>query len=61
MKKIIILAMSFTLMACTETWQGVKKDSKAIAHSVGDAANELGETIGETLKSDEDKDKKGEK
>jgi len=61
MKKIIILTMFFSLMACAETWQGVKKDSKAIAKSVGEAANELGDAIGETLNSDEDKDKKGEK
>lgn len=60
MRKIMmVLFFGFFLLACAETWQGVKKDSKAIADSVGKAANELGDEIGKTLNSDEDK--KGEK
>ena len=49
---MIILAVA-SLTACQETWKGVKKDTKTITKSVGDAGNHLGKQIGKALNGDE--------
>ena len=59
-KIIMVLLATVSLMACTETWQGVKKDTKEVTRSVGDAGNQLGKKISDALSSDEDKDKEKE-
>ncbi len=57
MKKIIFVIMvAVSLLACVETWEGVKKDTKTITRSVGDAGNELGKKIGDTLSDDKEKE-----
>ena len=56
MKKIIVVFMMvMSLLACAETREGVKKDSKEITRSVGDAGNELADTIKESLADDNEK------
>jgi len=56
MKKIIVVfMMAISLLACAETWEGVKKDSKEITRSVGDASNEIADTIKESLADDNEK------
>ncbi|MDH5612839.1 MAG: hypothetical protein OEY66_10340 [Gammaproteobacteria bacterium] len=56
MRKIIILLATVSLMACNETWQGVKKDSKEVARSVGDAGNQLADKVKGSLNSDKEKE-----
>lgn len=54
MKKMFFVFMAaIALVACVETWEGVKKDTKTITRSVGDAGNELSKQIGEAISSDE--------
>ena len=56
-KKIILLfLMAVALVACQETWKGVKKDTKTITRSVGDAGNHLGKTIGDAISGEKDKE-----
>ncbi len=55
-KIIVVLLAVVSLVACQETWQGVKKDTKTITRSVGDAGNELGKKIGDTLSDDKEKE-----
>ncbi|MCW8924147.1 MAG: hypothetical protein OQK69_11040 [Gammaproteobacteria bacterium] len=59
-KVIIVLLTAVGLVACQETWKGVKKDSKTITRSMGDAGNHLGKKISGALSDDEDKKKKEE-
>ena len=55
MKKIIFVIMvAVSLAACAETWEGVKKDTKTITRSVGDAGNQLGEKIGDAVSRDKE-------
>ena len=57
MRKIIIIPMlSVSLMACAETWQGVKKDSEVIDKSISEAGAELGKKIEEVFSSDDEKE-----
>lgn len=53
---IVVLFLAITLVSCAETWTGVKKDTKTITRSVGDATNELADKIGETLGDDKEKE-----
>ena len=55
-KIIFVLLATVSLVACQETWKGVKKDSKTISRSVGDVGNHLGKTIGDALSDDKDKE-----
>ena len=55
-KIIIVLLATVSLVACQETWKGVKKDSKTITRSVGDAGNHLGKQIGKALNGDKEKE-----
>ena len=59
-KTIVIFLAAASLLACAETWEGVKKDTKTITQSVGDAGNELSKKIGEALNDDSDSDKESE-
>lgn len=64
MKKIIFVFMvAASLLACAETWQGVKKDTKEVTRSVGDAGNQLVDKVKESLSNDTEKqdEKEGEK
>ena len=55
-KIIIILILSVSLMACAETWQGVKKDSEVIGKSINEAGAEVGKKIEEVFSSDDEKE-----
>jgi predicted small secreted protein len=64
MKKIIFVFMATaSLVACTETWQGVKQDTKEVTRSVGDAGNQLVDKVKESLSNDTETqdEKEGEK
>ena len=55
MNKIIFVFMAVIALAgCQETWKGVKKDTKTIATSVGEAGNHLGKKIGDAVSGDND-------
>ena len=55
MNKIIVVFFSMiALISCAETWQGVKKDSKEIGHSIGEAGTELGEAISDVFNGDKE-------
>jgi len=57
MNTIIIVCFSMMLLvSCAETWTGVKKDTKTITRSVGDAGNHLGKKIGEVFSGDNKKE-----
>ncbi|MFC1589488.1 hypothetical protein ACFL3P_04370 [Pseudomonadota bacterium] len=60
MKKIIFVFMCVvSLVACAETWEGVKQDSKEVTRSVGDAGNKLVDKIKESVNGDkEEQDEK---
>jgi len=53
---VVVLLAAVSLMACQETWKGVKKDTKTITKSIADAGNNLSKKIGDSLNSDEEKE-----
>jgi len=42
---IIAAFLLFTLVACSNTWEGIKKDSKEIGKSIGEATKNAGNAI----------------
>lgn len=54
---IFVLMLATSLIACAETWEGVKKDSNEVTRSVGDAGNALADKIKETLTDDKESEK----
>ncbi|MBS7349932.1 MAG: entericidin EcnAB [Comamonas sp.] len=42
---LITLALAFTLGACSNTWTGVKEDSKKAGHATGKGLEKAGEKL----------------
>lgn len=49
MKLLMLTVSVFFLIACSNTWEGIKKDSKDIGHEIGEAAETAGKNIKEAL------------
>jgi predicted small secreted protein len=49
MKLFILVTSLMFLLSCSNTWEGIKKDSKDVGEAVGEAAEKAGKSIKEAL------------
>jgi len=49
MRSMIVIFFLLTMLAaCSNTWEGVKQDSKSIGKSIGEAMKNVGEELKKT-------------
>lgn len=47
MRLLTFIAVIFILASCSNTWEGIKEDSREVGQAIGDAAETVGKKIKE--------------
>lgn len=47
MRLFILMVSIMFLFSCSNTWEGIKKDSEEVGHAIGEAAETAGKKIKE--------------